>query len=111
MMIHTVFHVPHQEKLTLDQLAEALYEGTPHLANLAEKLAREHGKAEALSFYHLMGEDVRNFWRGIAKQLIEHAAEWQQNEGGACVLSQREESRLHALPRILDESALPAYRE
>jgi hypothetical protein len=47
-------------KLTLSQLAEALYEGTPHLQNLAEKLARQHGKAGALSFFGLMGDDVQN---------------------------------------------------
>ena len=66
----------HNAKLTVSQLAEALYEGTPHLQNLAEKLARQHGNAQALSFYGLMGDDVRNFWRGIAKQIIDHAAEW-----------------------------------
>lgn len=32
----------HDDKLTLDELACALYEGTPHLANLAEKLAVRH---------------------------------------------------------------------
>lgn len=90
----------HRSKLTLDQLAEALYEGTPHLQNLAEKLARQYGKAEALSFYGLMGDDVRNFWRGIAKQLINHAVEWQVNEGSACVLSEQERSRLKSLPRV-----------
>lgn len=62
--------------LTIDQLAEALYEGTPHLQNLAEKLARQHGKAGALTFYSMMSEEVRNFWRGLAKQMIDHAAEW-----------------------------------
>ena len=90
----------HGEKLTLDQLAEALYEGTPHLQNLAEKLAREHGQAGALSFYGLMGDDVQNFWRGIAKQLIDHASEWQANEGSGCILSERERARLKALPRV-----------
>lgn len=87
-------------KLTIDQLAEALYEGTPHLQNLAEKLARQHGKAGALTFYGLMGDDVRNFWRGIAKQMIDHAAQWQENRGSACVLSEAERIRLKALPRI-----------
>lgn len=87
--------------LTVEQLAEALYEGRPHLQNLAEKLARQHGNGcGALSFYGLMGDDVRNFWRGIAKQLIEHAAEWQPNNGSACVLSEREVARLRRLPRI-----------
>ena len=88
------------EKLSLDQLACALYEGSPHLQNLAEKLARQHGKAQALSFYTMMGKDVQNFWKGIAKQLIDHAAEWQANEGSCCVLSQKETDRLKAMPRI-----------
>lgn len=90
----------HGAKLTIEQLAEALYEGTPHLQNLAEKLARQHGNAGALSFYHLMGDDVQNFWRGIAKQLVEHAAEWEANKGSSCTLSERERNRLKALPRV-----------
>lgn len=90
----------HKTKLTADQLAEALYEGTPHLQNLAEKLARQHGKAQALTFYSMMGDDVQNFWRGIAQQLIDHAAEWRRNQGSGCVLSERERERLRQLPRI-----------
>lgn len=91
-----------QGKLTVDQLAEALYEGTPHLQNLAEKLARQHGKAGALTFYGLMSDDVRNFWRGIARQLIDHSANWEPNEGCACILSQEERARLSALPRVAE---------
>lgn len=87
-------------RLTVDQLAEALYEGTPHLQNLAEKLARQHGQAGALTFYGMNSEGVRNFWRGLAKQLIDHAAEWEPNDGSACVLSKRERARLNALPRV-----------
>ena len=90
------------QTLTLDQLAESLYEGTPHLQNLAEKLARQHGNAGALTFYSMMGEDVRNFWRGIAKQLIEHASQWEQNQGSACVLGVKERERLANLPRITE---------
>ena len=88
------------EKLNIDELACALYEGTPHLQNLAETLARTHGKAGALSFFDLMGPDVRNFWKGIAKQLIEHSREWRENQGSACVLSEREGERLKTLPRV-----------
>lgn len=90
----------HDAELTISQLAEALYEGTPHLQNLAEKLARQHGKAGALSFFGLMGDDVQNFWRGIAKQIIDHAAEWEENRGSACVLSEAESERLKLLPRV-----------
>lgn len=90
----------HKAKLTVDQLAEALYEGTPHLQNLAEKLARQHGQAGALTFYGMMSEDVQNFWRGLAKQMIDHAAEWEANKGSGCVLSDRERARLKALPRV-----------
>jgi len=89
-----------KEQLTLDELACALYEGTQHLSNLAEKLARQHGKAGALTFYDMMGDDVRNFWRGIAKQLIDHAGEWQGNEGSGCILSARETERLKTLLRV-----------
>lgn len=95
----------HNAKLTVEQLAEALYEGLPHLQNLAEKLARQHGKAGALSFYGLMGDDVQNFWRGIAKQLIDHAAQWQENEGSGCILSEQERTRLRGLPRVAGRDA------
>lgn len=95
-----------EAKLSIDELAEALYEGTPHLSNLAEKLARQHGKAGALSFYGMMGEDVQNFWKGIAKQLIDHAAQWQENNGSCCVLSEKEIKRLNDLPRVEEEPAL-----
>lgn len=91
----------HNAKLTVSQLAEALYEGMPHLQNLAEKLARQHGKAGALTFFGMMGDDVQNFWRGIAKQMIDHAAEWQANQGSGCVLSDRERDRLAKLPRVV----------
>lgn len=90
-------------KLTVDQLALAMYEGYPHVQNLAEKLARTYGKAEALSFYNLMGDDIQNFWRGIAKQLIDHAKCWQGNDGCACVLDRVEQARLAALPRVPKE--------
>ncbi len=90
----------HNAKLTTDQLAEALYEGMPHLQNLAEKLARHHGQASALTFYGMMGDDVQNFWRGMAQQMIDHASEWEPNVGSGCTLSQRERARLKALPRV-----------
>lgn len=93
----------HNAKLTVSQLAEALYEGTPHLQNLAEKLARQHSPAGALTFYSMMSEEVRNFWRGIAKQMIDHAAQWQANKGSSCVLSEGERDRLRALPRVPED--------
>lgn len=90
---------PHSEKLTVEELAEALYEGTPHLQNLAEKLARQHGKAQALSFFHMMGDDIKNFYMHIAQQLIDHAKEWEDNKGSSCCLSEKEMKRLNELPR------------
>ena len=95
-----LFKKEREAKLTLDELACALYEGSPHVQNLAEKLARTHGQAQALTFYDMMGDDVQNFWRGIAKQLIDHAKEWLPNEGSACRLSEREQQRLFRLPRV-----------
>ena len=89
----------HDEKLSVRELADALYEGLPHVQNLAEKLARQHGRAEALSFFNMMGEDVQNFWMGIAQQLIDHASQWEANQGSACVLSTTEMNRLAKLPR------------
>ena len=93
----SVAHKSFSEKLTVDELAEALYEGTPHLTNLAEKLARQHGNAGALSFYHFMGKNVQAFWLDIAQQLIDHASEWKVNKGSGCDLSDREYKRLERL--------------
>lgn len=93
----------HGAKLTVKQLAEALYEGTPHLRNLAEKLARQHGRGcEALTFFGMMREDVQNFWMGIAQQIVDHAKEWRKNSGSACILSDEESKRLEQLPRHLE---------
>ena len=85
------------EQLTVGELACSLYEGTPHLQNLAETLARQHGDAEALTFFALMGPEVQKFWKGIAQELIDHGKEWAANEGSGCVLSDRERNRLHAM--------------
>ena len=38
-------------KFSVETLAQALYEGFPTLYNLAEEMARQYGKAEALSFF------------------------------------------------------------
>lgn len=91
----------YNQKLTIRQLAEAIYEGTPHIQNLAEKLAKQHGKTGALSFFNMMGENVQNFYMTIAKQLIDHAKEWEENNRGCCVLSEKENERLRTLPKII----------
>jgi hypothetical protein len=88
-------HVP-----TVDELAEALYEGSHQISNLAEEMARRHGKAQALSFYPLMGSNVQNFWKSIAAQIIAHSKHWLPNEGSGCVLDRQEADRLSKLPRI-----------
>ena len=91
---------PADAKLTRDELACALYEGTKHVQNLAEKLARQHGQAGALTFFDMMGPEVQNFYKTIADQLIDHAEKWEPNEGGACVLNKQELERLRALPAV-----------
>lgn len=88
------------DKLTVGELACAMYEGSPHVQNLAEVTARNYSKAEALTFFDMMGPDVQNFWKGIAHQIIEHSKEYEKNEGSACRLSQKEMDRLKALPRV-----------
>jgi hypothetical protein len=87
------------DKLTRDELACALYEGTPHLQNLAEKLASQHGEAEALTFFDMMGDDVQNFYKFLADALIAHATHWKKNEGSACVLDADEREHLKQFPR------------
>jgi len=89
-------------KHTVDSLAEALYEGKPTLSNLAEEMARQYGKAGALSFFSMMGEDVQWFWRDIARRIIEHSKEWEGNNGCACVLSKKESARLREA-RLMSE--------
>jgi hypothetical protein len=59
----------------------------------------QHGEAEALTFFGMMGEDVQNFWMHIAQQMIDHAKHWKKNEGSACVLDDEESKRIHDLPR------------
>lgn len=96
----TVPGLSHEAKLDLEQLACALYEGIPgHLYNLAEKLARQHGRAGALTFFDMQDDDVRNFWVLIARLLVDHARGWDPNEGSACVLTRDERVRLANLPR------------
>ena len=91
-----------KNKMSVSDLAMNLYEGTPMLNNLAENMARQYGAAGALSFFLMMGDDVQNFWRGIAKQIIDHSKEWKNNDGSACVLSKKESLRLSKLPRVTD---------
>lgn len=97
-MPDTVMLHPHDEKLDALLLAEALYEGTPHLQNLAEKLARQHGQAQALPPFMLLGESLKNYWVLLAEEMIAHAEQWLPNQGSACVLSSEERDRINALP-------------
>jgi hypothetical protein len=84
-------------RFSVKTLAHALYEGFPNLHNLAECMARQHGKAKALSYYSLMGDDAHSFWEDIARQIIEHSSEWEESEGGCCILSEKERARLSQL--------------
>ena len=94
---------------TIDTLANALYEGHSSLENLAECMAKQHGKADALSFFGMMDEDVQFFWKDIARQIIEHSKEWKENEGSCCVLSEKESKRLASL-RLSKERNPPEYK-
>src|SRR3990167_8308109 len=99
MKYEELIQTENDKKLSVRGLANAIYEGTPHVQNLAEKLARQHGQAGALTFFDMMGEDVKNFYMHIAQQLIDHAKEWEQNQGCGCVLSEKERKRMAELPR------------
>ena len=100
----TVMNQPIDKKLSVRELAEAMYEGTQHVQNLAEKLARQHSGAGALSFFGMMGDDVQNFWMGIAEQIIEHSKGWKPNQSGSCEMKKDEAKRLRELPRVADQS-------
>lgn len=82
------------------ELAKALYEGLPSLSNLAEKMARKHGKAGALSFFEMMGNEVQFFWIDIAFQIINHSKEWEENKGCCCVLSDVERLRIQRRMKV-----------
>lgn len=84
-------------KHNIESLANALYEGLPTLQNLAEEMARQYGKAEALTWFKMMGDDVQFFWKDIARQIIEHSKEWEKNVGCSCGLSKKETQRLQKL--------------
>ena len=92
-----------KNKMSVRELANAMYEGTSDVKNLAEECARKYGSAGALTFFGMMGPDVQNFWMGIAKQIIDHSREWKENEGCACALSVREQQRLAELPRVSNQ--------
>lgn len=81
----------------IELLAVVLYE------QFAERLARTYGEAAALSFFHLMSENVRNLWRGWAREMLTHSAEWGPNVGSGCVLSRDELTRIRALPRVIED--------
>lgn len=88
-----------KQQFTLFEVADALYE------YIAEPLARQYGKAGALSFFRMMGEDVQFFWCDIARQIINHSKEWEQNQGCCCVLSKRERERLRKARLEFEEAA------
>ena len=89
--------IPNHEH-TVESLAEALYEGLPTVQNLAENMARQHGRAGALSFFGLMAPEVQFFWLDIASQIIEHSKEWKRNDpSGCCILSKKETDRLRIM--------------
>lgn len=79
-IIPTVFDRDKGEKLTVEELAEALYEGSPHLEYLMHVLAKQYGKSETgLPPYHAQNEISRDFWRGIALAIIKHVIEGKYN--------------------------------
>ena len=98
---------------TIDTLANALYEGHSSLENSAECMARQYGKADVLSFFRCMDENVQFFWKDIARQIIEHSKEWKENEeSGCCVLSEKESDRLRQMRLSLnDRKSIPGDEE
>lgn len=86
------------DKLTVGELACAMYEGMPHVQNMAEKLACQHSGARALTFFDMNYPEVKNFWMNIAQQIIDHSKGWKPNQSGGCELTPEELSRLRTLP-------------
>lgn len=97
--MESVMKIPVDQKLTVKQLAEALYEGTPHLQNLAETMARQHGQVGGLTWFAMMPEDVQNYFFHIAQQLIDFGKGWTKNEHSATVLTPEFKKLIAELPR------------
>lgn len=86
----------YNEKLTQEELALALFYGLPHLQGLGSKLAEQYGKnVTFLPLHDELTEEIQEFWRSIAKQLIEHAKKWEgfKDEIGECVKFKLEERK------------------
>lgn len=75
-IIESVFDRPKEEKLSVEHLAEALYEGSPHLEFLMHKLARQYGEPGAILPHWLaQSEECKDFWRSVAVLAVRYAIE------------------------------------
>ena len=73
-IIPSVFDVPKETKLTIEELAEALYEGTPHLEFLMHKMARQYtDPGTVLPPWCAQNDNCKDFWRLIAVNIQEYA--------------------------------------
>lgn len=72
-IIKSVFDKPRDAKLTIEELAEALYEGSPHLEFLAHKLCRDYRDPKAiLPPWYAQAEHEKDFWRHTTLMIVKH---------------------------------------
>lgn len=77
-IIRSVFDQPRDKKLTVEELAEALYEGSPHLEFLMHNLAKQYGDPEGvLPPWYGQSQTAKDFWRSVAILCIKFAMEGQ----------------------------------
>ena len=75
-IVPSIFDVPKDAKLSTEQLAEALYEGSPHLEFLMHNLARQYRDPKAvLPPWCGQSDSAKDFSRGVATLMIKFSLE------------------------------------
>ena len=75
-IIESVFDKPIDFKLSQEELAEALYSGSPHLEFLMDKLARHHRESTAvLPPWCAQPDSCKDFFRDVSRTMIKFSIE------------------------------------
>lgn len=73
-IIDSVFDRPRDAKLSVEELAEALYEGAPHLEFLMHNLARQYGDPKGmLPPWYAQNDQCKDLFRSVAILLVKYA--------------------------------------
>ena len=75
-IIPSIFDVPKDAKLSTEELAEALYEGSPHLEGLMQKLAQSYrGPGVVVPPWYGQSDNCKDFFKSVATLLIKFSLE------------------------------------